>query len=60
MRKLSKFAQGVPKLRMELRIKCFKWQGLYAIGPLVVGDNMCVDIYNQFIVGMFNTIIFHV
>lgn len=45
---------------MELRIKCCKWQGLYGIGPLVVGGNMCVDIYNQFIMGMFNTIIFYV
>lgn len=58
VRKLRKFAQGVHKLWMEPRIKCFKWQGLYSIGPLVVGGNMCVDIYKQFIMGMFNTIIF--
>lgn len=45
MRKFSKFAQGVPKLWMELRIKCFEWQALHGIGPLVVGGNVCVDIY---------------
>lgn len=56
VRKLSKFVQGVLKLWMELSIKCLKWQGLYGIGPLVVGGNICVDIYNHFIMGMFNTV----